>query len=480
MQEEEISEIPIAQHKNGKYKTAHIGSYGRVDAWSQIQFAPKEGLEVEFYLQPYLLESNNIQSLVSTLDVKTRCGFAVVLGQDSSLQLWIGTGTTIQVYKSTFKLRRWRWIKVHFTIVGSRVSMSIQQIHRLAEKSPQPEIMEHTLPAPAVIRSNMPLIFAAGLFEDVGSQSPIPIRFFNGRIDSPSFKTRGITNHILARYDFSQAISTDQILDSSGAARHGLLVNAPTRAIKGYNWDGSEPDFTKAKYGYGAIHFHEDDLDDAAWPTDFSVTIPKGCRSGAYAIEVKTKDGTRDMVTFFVRPNPNSMAKVAMVLSTFTYLAYVNEHMYDATRSSHMEVPGGTSILDDENYKKMVKRLDLGLSLYDVHLDGSGCTFSTSKRPILNVRPGYVHWAFHRPREFSADLLMIGFLEESGIDYDIVTDHDLHIGGYKVVENYDVLITGCHPEYPSLELLNTYTAFAKTGGNIMYLGGNGFYVSQFL
>lgn len=85
----------------------------------------------------------------------------------------------------------------------------------------------------------------------------------------------------------------------------------------------------------------------------------------------------------------------------------------------------------------------------------------------------------HRPREFSADLLNIGFLENFGIDYDIITDHDLHISGYKAVKNYDVLITGCHPEYPSLESLNTYTAFVKHGGNIMYLGGNGFYVSDF-
>jgi hypothetical protein len=190
VREEEISEILIAQHKNGKYKTAHIGSYGRVDAWSQIQFAPKEGIEVEFYFQPYLLDSDNIQILVSTLDVKTRRGFSVILGQDSSLQLWIGTWTTIQVYQSTFKLRRWQWIKVHFQILDSLVSMSIQQIHQLAEKATQPEVLEHTLPAPAVIKSNMSLIFAAGLFEGVDSQSPIRTLFFNGRIDSPSFTYR--------------------------------------------------------------------------------------------------------------------------------------------------------------------------------------------------------------------------------------------------------------------------------------------------
>lgn len=74
---------------------------------------------------------------------------------------------------------------------------------------------------------------------------------------------------------------------------------------------------------------------------------------------------------------------------------------------------------------------------------------------------------------------MLGFLEKAGIDYDIITDHDLHIRGYEAAKNYYVLVTGCHPEYPSLESLNTYTAFARNGGNITYLGGNGFYVSSF-
>jgi hypothetical protein len=121
------------------------------------------------------------------------------------------------------------------------------------------------------------------------------------------------------------------------------------------------------------------------------------------------------------------------------------------------------------------KEIRLGLSVYDVHKDGSGCTFSTSRRPILNIRPGYVHWTLNRPREFSADLLMIGFLERSKIPYDIITDHCLHIKGNAATSQYSTLITGCHPEYPSLQTLDAYTDFAKSGGNIMFLGGNGFY-----
>lgn len=37
------------------------------------------------------------------------------------------------------------------------------------------------------------------------------------------------------------------------------------------------------------------------------------------------------------------------------------------------------------------------------------------------------------------------------------------------------MITSCHPEYHSLQTLDAFSAFAKSGGNLMYLGGNGFY-----
>lgn len=395
--------------------------------------------------------------------------------RDSKLEFWVGTGTGVEVLQSQHAVNRWRWLQVRMRVVANTLTSSIQQLDRLAEKSPEPEDMTRTLSGPMALGSNV-LLFGAGMFKDVGQSSTSPSCFFNGRLDSPSFTTAGSVRKSLARYDLSQEISSDSIADISGNGRHGVLVNAPTRAVKGYNWDGSEPDWTKAKYGYGAIHFHEDDLDNANWATNFSIIIPPTARSGAYAVEVKSSNGMRDMVTFFVRPNPASTARVALVLSTFTYLAYANERMFDMTKSSAMTVPDGVTIGDDNvYYKNAVQRPDLGLSVYDVHRDGSPCVFTSSQRPILNIRPGFMHWALDRPREFSSDLLMVGFLEQSGIPYDIITDHCLHLNGRQATAQYTTLITGCHPEYHSLQTLDAYSGFAKSGGNLMYLGGNGFY-----
>ena len=473
VQEEQIHEGEAQQHNCGKYQAARPGSYGLVNSWQEI-FADN-GLGVQFYFQPYLLDVDYYQTLISCLDVHAGSGLAVVL-KDSKLQFWIGTETgKVQVLQSQFPVCRWRWLKVRFHVAGTMFQSHVEQLHRVAEKAPEAEDKNLSLSAPFDLGSN-PMLLAAGLFKSTEVPSSVPSSFFNGRLDSPTFTSLGSNPKTLVQYDFAKDIGSDKIVDVSTNSRHGVLINAPTRAVKGYDWDGSEPDFTKAKFGYGAIHFHEDDLDDARWSTDFSIIIPSTARSGAYAVEVKTQDGTSDKITFFVRPNPASTAKVALVLSTFTYLAYANEHMWDQTRSSAMVVPDGINVLEmDQDYRRMVRRSDLGLSVYDVHKDGSGCTFSTSRRPILNIRPGYVHWTLNRPREFSADLLMIGFLERSGTPYDVVTDHCLHIQGKAATSQYSTLITGCHPEYPSLQTLDAYTDFAKSGGNIMFLGGNGFY-----
>lgn len=64
--------------------------------------------------------------------------------------------------------------------------------------------------------------------------------------------------------DFSLDIPSDQFRDIAGSDNCYDLINAPAIAVTSY-------DRTRAPYGYGAIHFHDDDLDDAVWETDFKL-----------------------------------------------------------------------------------------------------------------------------------------------------------------------------------------------------------------
>ena len=98
-------------------------------------------------------------------------------------------------------------------------------------------------------------------------------------------------------------------------------MNAPARAVTSHDWDASHNDWTRAPYGYGAIHFHDDDLDNVAWETSFEVQIPPSLRSGCYGVHVD--DGvTRDIIPFFVRPHMNTVKAppVALIMATFTYM----------------------------------------------------------------------------------------------------------------------------------------------------------------
>ena len=468
---EEITQIARGTHK-GRFQQSHAGSYALVE---DLGFTSKdEGVKLSFFFQPYLLSAGHDQTLVSLLGSNGVDGAVVLLGDDGGLKVRVGNGSELEEVPFTYALVEKQWLHIDLNIHKDVLAIAATPMAFLGHCNGEYHQQSFKLSKPITLTTSSILT--------VGATRPTldtrPTDYYNGRIEAVSLNAScaGTLRSVL-KLDFYLKMSTDSVVDVSGNGKHGVLVNAPTRAVTGHDWDGSETDWTKATYGYGAIHFHEDDLDDARWQTDFTIQIPAGARSGAYAVEVKNADDPTvlDNITFFVRPPPTSVAKVALVLSTFTYTAYANEHMYDESRSSSLVLTGGLMPRKDENFKRMERRGDLGLSLYDVHRDGSGSVFSTVKRPVLNVRPGFYHWGFDRPREFSADLLMVGFLEQVGIPYDVVTDHDLHARGVNAIKQYSTVITGSHPEYPTLESLNAYSEYSACGGNIMYLGGNGFY-----
>ncbi|KAK7224815.1 hypothetical protein V2G26_012818 [Clonostachys chloroleuca] len=465
----------------GRFQASHPGSYARVDGWARDPLLSKsDGVEIDFYAQPWMLNSPHPQAIISNLDVSKSKGLCILLDTHQNLVIWIGTEKGIETKKITSSARHERWFRLRVTIQGKDLQIHLSHIATGNEIAPGPCTVQTTLASAASLDSGSPLYFAATLAANPASTSEFPVHFFNGRIDSPSFRALGRKSWDIAKYDFSVGIDTDEIFDISGSGLDGVLINAPTRAVRGHDYDHKliGVGWKEATYGYGAIHFHDDDLDDAAWDTDFQFTVPADLRSGAYAIEVQdTESDLKDSIVFFVRPKEvRPQAKIAFVFSTFTYLAYANEHMYDETKSTHISFPEGVQLVTSDNYHKMVRRHDLGLAIYDLHSDGSGVVYSTTKRPILNVRPDYIHWGFQRPREFSADLLMVGFLEKHfGDGYDILTDHDLHLRGPAVLAQYDVVISGSHPEYPSFESLDAYEGHVKNGGSLIYAGGNGFY-----
>src|SRR3984893_2530138 len=198
----------------------------------------------------------------------------------------------------------------------------------------------------------------------------------------------------------------------------------------------------------------------------------------AVRLTAESVESSEEYIPFYVRPlRGKPSAPIAFLAPTLTYLAYANERLY--WNAGYLEkrarvTPLETEPPDVDRY--MAEHRELGLSLYDVHSDGSGCAYSSRLRPILNMRPKYRAWRLQdAPRHFAADLALIGWLEARGFVYDVVTDEDLHREGSELLARYKVVLTGSHPEYTTSAMHSGIQEYLAGGGRLMYLGGNGFY-----
>ncbi|MBO9379136.1 LamG domain-containing protein [Sphingomonas histidinilytica] len=263
----------------------------------------------------------------------------------------------------------------------------------------------------------------------------------------------------------------DVIRDLGPLGLDAIGVNRPIRGMKGWNWKGKEDSFRLDPGQYGGIAFHEDALIDCGWAPTVRLKTPRDLRSGAYALRVRS-NGVEDHVPFFVRAAA-PRAPIAVLMPTFTYLAYANEHLaFEAPIAQ--AICANTPVVGEQDLHWSADA-PFGLSTYDVHSDGAGVCYSSWRRPILNMRPGYrmpatgVAWAF------PADLSLIWWLERAGYDYEILTDHDLHREGVAALAPYRAVLTGTHPEYYSERMLDGTEDYLTGGGRLLYLGGNGYY-----
>lgn len=155
-------------------------------------------------------------------------------------------------------------------------------------------------------------------------------------------------------------------------------------------------------------------------------------------------------------------------------MAYANEHMMFNAPAGELwtgHLMAAHLFLNEHR--------EYGLSLYDSHSDGSGVSYSSRLRPMLNMRPkAQTQWSgFHgsKLREFNQDMFLVDWLEATGRPFDVITDEDLHEGGLDLLRPYRVILTGGHPEYYTKRVWDAVYDYTQQGGRLMYLGGNGFF-----
>jgi len=294
--------------------------------------------------------------------------------------------------------------------------------------------------------------------------------------DAPAAGVRGLRHEW--RFTPAAAMPPHRVRDTGPGRRDGTLVNSPMLGVPGRNWTPGTESFLVRPDEYAAATFHEDDLADAAWETSVSFLVPPDWRSGAYGVRLRAggdgEAGHEDVVPVIVSAAGSRRTggpAAAVLLPTFSYLAYANEH---GSWEHPIASAGDASAMPVTDLDRFMAQQRL-LSLYDLHPDGTGCCLSSWRRPVLNMRPGYHLPLIRGPHQFPADLELLYWLEARQVEFDVITDDDLHSLGADALAPYRAVLTGSHPEYTSAQMLDALDGYMASGGRLMYLGGNGFY-----
>ena len=437
------------------------GSFGL--ARDVLAGAGAGGLRVSCWLQPtVVLRDQGVLGLLGT------DGAGVALRLENGGRLVVRVAGA-EACRTAAPLAEGEWARATVTFDDTEVMLVVEGLHPLgsspvfveevrgALRDSQAELHDVVLAAAAVASDD------SAVWADGGS--------FDGKLEAVRLSR---DDEVIVLWDLGSNPATDRVLDRGPHGHHAVLHNHPTRAVTGRHFSGRTLDFRQAPKEYAAVHFHEDDLDDLGWAPCARLPLPDDLPSGVYALEVRAEAGD-DRIPFVVLPAADGVRpRVAFLVPTFTYQAYANARLGDRIDyagdglSAREYRPGPRDAQLDEHP-------EFAGSLYDVHSDGSGRAYSSHRRPVFNFRADYRSAVQQAYRHLGADLYLTAWLEGAGVAHDALTDHVVEAEGFDIVEPYQVIVTGSHPEYVSEEILDALQAHLARGGRIMYLGANGFY-----
>jgi N,N-dimethylformamidase len=334
---EELVETPAGGDYPGRPQSIHAGSHAVIEI--QAPFAELESFTLQAMIWP-TAPGKGRQVVMGKWSEAEAKGFALILDETGALALLLGDGEAEILGSGTPLLEReWAFVAASFdtTTRTARLWQEAQADYPRTELRAEAEAsVELTRPG----SNNAPFMIAA-CQAAMEEGRPVAGGHFNGKIDSPRV-ARGALNRaeiekiraaadplpvpVVAAWDFSREMTTDRIVDLGPSHLDGRLVNLPTRAMKGHNWTGAEMNWTHAPGQYGAIHFHDDDIYDCGWETDFTLEVPEGLASGIYAARLDSGDEV-DHIPFVVRPGPGApTADAVFLMPSASYMAYANEH----------------------------------------------------------------------------------------------------------------------------------------------------------
>lgn len=487
---EELVETSVSGDRKGRVQKIHKGSFVKIRKSKRLDAVRS------FTLAAWICPTTPMkgpQGVLTRWDAGDGVGYGLFVNERGEASLRLATGSKEEELSSGAPLRARTW---YFVAAGYDSSTGRSFLRQEPAKAwpldgtsaTKTGLLSKGVSPP----TGAPLLIAACHDPSAGKNEAGG--FFNGRMESPMLFEGALTPGALRRvkagrlddasrkrlvggWDFATGFSSPTVRDSSAHGLHGSIVNSPARALPGHAWTGRKTNFNESPLEFGAVHFHEDDLDDARWDVDFEFKVPETMRSGVYAARLRTDGGGEDYLPFFVRPKGEPTSRVAVLLPTYSYLAYANIHtMLEGNQDILFTLPGLKFPSQPQEFYMVENRI---MGLYDSHTDGSGVAYTSRLQPIVNMRPKFTETVAYNgrgsPHQFNADLHLLDWMEAKGIRFDVITDEDLNQEGTRLLEGYRVVVSGSHPEYWTGRMLDSMQSYLDEGGRFMYLGGNGLY-----
>ena len=462
----EEADFGLAERYAATEQRAYLGScaFGAIPVLSDYA-----AIKIELIVMP-TLHSDFAQTLFSLQNADATAGVAMIVRDNKLFLRQLGTERSYDVGVGLAK-GCWSRLKITFDLNGVSVAVSrdLQKKGNDTNGVNLPHITRRMLAGADHI------CFAA-----VWRGHPEEV--LNGSIESPSLSARRVDGTALeqdpaweaiASWNFGGDAREAWVADENGKGRRLSLINMPTRAVRSSAWSGRNMDWKQAPLEYAAISFHSDDLSDCCWQTTIQIIVPEDTRSGVYGLEVHN-GVSKDTIPFYVIPGERmGRHRIVFLAPTFTYMAYANFARGNFAGELAERVAAWNAYPHNPDEVGAY-----GYSTYSRHPDGSGITLSSRLRPILTMRPEYLVYFDPKGsgmRHFPADSHLTDWLEKKGFAFDVITDEDLDRDGLAALSPYDVLLTGTHPEYHTRRTVEALIAYREAGGNLMYLGGNGFY-----
>jgi len=426
-------------------------------------------VKVDLIVRP-TLHSDSAQTLFSLQDAAGTAGVAMITRNNKLFLQQLGTEHSYNVGVGLAG-DCWSRLEITFDPDGFSVAVSRDPQKRRDDTNgvSLPHVTSHAL-------AGVDHICFAALWRGH------PEQVFNGSLENPSLSARrmdatgleqDLAWEIIASWNFGGDAREPWVADEKEKGGRLSLKNMPTRAVRSSAWSGRDMDWKQAPLEYAAISFHSDDLSDCGWQTTIRINVPEDTRSGVYGLEVDNGVG-KDTIPFYVIPGERTdRQRILFLAPTFTYMAYANFARGNFAGELAERVAAWNAYPHNPDEVGAY-----GYSTYNRHPDGSGISLSSRLRPILTMRPQYLVYFDPKGsgmRHFPADSHLTDWLEEKGFAFDVITDEDLDRDGLAALSPYDVVLTGTHPEYHTRRTVEALIAYREAGGNLMYLGGNGFY-----